>query len=107
MYAIMNVVYGVAWEGGRRATSILDEACEEEIDGFNMPYNGGDGYGYFGVDVGEFDECGITKVKDLQSAPTPANIAQYKVWYDALDPSLRAAIDKLGSPTMLIVPSTS
>lgn len=108
MYACMTVVYGVSWEAGCKATAILDEACDEELDGFEMPYNGGgDGWGYFGVEVGGFDECGVTKIADVQLEPTLANIAQYKMWYDALSPDLQAAIDKLGPPAMLIVPSTS
>lgn len=108
MYAILNVVYGVSWEAGRRATAALDEASEDGIEGLEVPYNGGgDGWGYFGVDVHGFDECSVTKISELPTVVTKAMQDDYQRLFDALDPSLQAAVKALGEPELIIVPSSS
>lgn len=108
MYAVLNVVFGVAWESSRK-TQILDEACEEEITGFNCPYNGGgDGWSYFGLDIDGFDECCLTYLDEQDWAVKPELEAQYEAMIEAIDDdAIKAAVRALGKPRMVIVPSTS
>lgn len=109
MYAIMNVVFGVAWELGKAKTRILDEAAEEELDGFEAPYNGGgDGWGYFGIDLpASFDESSLTYIDEMDLTVTPALRAKYDAMVAALDPALKSAVTAMGPARLVIVPSTS
>lgn len=108
MYAILSVVYGVAWENGQRKYEMLEDAIEDGEPGFCSDYNGGgEGWSYFGIEVEGFDECRLTYLDEWKIPPAADLEAQYQDLLDAIDPALKSAIEGMGKPRLVIVPSTS
>lgn len=108
MYAILNVIFGVAWETGTNA--VLDDACAEELDGFAETYSGGgDGWSYFGIVRNGFDECQLTYLDEQDTwQPTKDLAIDYEAMVQAIeDDAVRAAVRALGNPRMVIVPSST
>lgn len=120
MYAVMNVVFGIAFDTTSKKDSSLcdqlqdwqDDREEDEIEegeGFCCPYNGGgDGWAYFGLDVANFEEVALTYLDEQNWAVTPELEERYKKLVEKIeDDELRKAVLERGKPRMVIVPSTS
>lgn len=107
MYGILNVVFGVAWEEGNNV--LLDEACEDDLPGFECPYNGGDPvFAFFGVRLPGFDVCRLTYMDEQKWDQTVDLVKQYaRLLAEIEDDDLRATVIAMGPPRMVIVPSSS
>lgn len=113
MYAIATVFYGVPLNSNEAEipkSSLLEEAIEEEQDGFTQLYSGGSNCvpSAFGVQLSEFDECcHHIDISTLQLSPTAEQVTEYKRLYEALEPELQKELEVYGEPRVFILWSTS
>lgn len=123
-YAIGYIVYGVnltasAYGGNPPAYTalkdlqdehgeyILSEFMENEQAGFMRRYSGGgDQPEWFGIEVGEIDECNEVDGASLRAKlePTEETMAEYQALLDGLDTTEEFAnILKAQTPKMMIL----
>ena len=115
-YTISTWVYGLE---PYELQEVLPDILLGDLEGYKELYSGSaTNPGYFGVELGEFDECmrGVSFDPDSVSMicgnravslrPTDAQIAQYKEMVDSLDDETKQIVGQL-TPKVQLIWSTS
>ena len=118
-YAIAHIVYGIPLQNAdgylkRRWSEELEEAIENEDEGFITPYSGSSEVtpAAFAVEIGTFDEaCHHIEASTLKAMlqPTFQVVDKWRDNFKALSESLRTELsdEKYGEPRVFILWGTS
>lgn len=106
MYAIVDIVYGFQLTG-ETLSEDLEEAFDEELNGFEKPYSGGgDDPRAFGVVLDSFEE-GHDDISSLRMEENDDDRAKLKKYLDALPDHLVQEIESFGPPRVFFLWGTS